>query len=247
MPEVKAWNQPTTALLGVGGCFFGSLRLAACFSPQPYRWRETVMSALASPKDNPHAFLVACAGVALSALWLLAFPTILRRRLRAFAPEPVDQAGTCLRVGAVFLLLTALVVPGHYRVFGVHRLHEQLARIAAAGLCLALIGYLRAVVHLPRTLRWLQLCALLFVALPVASFLLSRLVLLVAYSFWRVADYQAATVSVWGSLALWEWLGAGSIYLFLAMVTLGVPEARQHGSESQTSPPVPLPTGEMSE
>ena len=222
---VKTWNRPTTALLGVGGCFFGSLLLAAGFYPQPYHWRKTVMSALASPKDNPHAFPVACAGVALSALWLLAFPAILHRRLARFAPREVARAGRCLRFGAMFLLLTALVVPGHYRVFGVHRIHEQLARTAAAGLCLALIFYLRAVIRLPRALRWLQLCALLFVALPVAAFLLSRLVLLVAYSFWRVADYQAATVSSWGNLALWEWLGAGAIYLFLAMTTLGVPDA----------------------
>ena len=219
------------ALLGVGGCFFGSLLLAACLYPQPYRWRETVMSTLASPKDNPHAFPIACAGVALSALWLLAFPAILHRRLGSFSPREVARAGRCLRLGAVFLLLTALVVPGHYRVLGVHRIHEQLARIAAAGLCLALIFYLRAVHHLPRTLRWLQLGSLVFVAVPVAAFLLSRLVLLVAYSFWRVGPYQAATVSSWGSLALWEWLGAGSIYLFLAMITLGVPEVPPGASD----------------
>ena len=222
---MKTWNRPKTALLGVGGCFFGSLLLAAYLYPHPYRWRETVMSALASPKDNPHAFPVACAGVALSALWLLAFPAILQKRLGVFASGPVDRAGRCLRFGAVFLLLTALVVPGHYRVFGVHRIHEQLARIAAAGLCLALIFYLRAVRRLPRPLRWLQLGSLLFVAVPVAAFLASRVALLVAYSFWRVADYRAATVSAWGSLALWEWLGAGAIYLFLVMITLGVPES----------------------
>ena len=185
------------------------------------------MSALASPRDNPHAFGIACAGVAISALFLLPFGEVLQRRLEPFSPKAVLWAGRFLSLGAVFLLLTALFVPGHYQLLGVRRIHEQFARIAAGGLCLALILYLRAVFRLPRALLWLRLCALLFVALPVAAFLCSRVALVYAYAFLPTAVYRAALVSAWGSLALWEWLGAASIYLFLIMMTLGLLETAE--------------------
>ena len=225
--RVGAWQQarhkPTTALIGLGVSFFGSLMLAACFYPQVYRWRQTVMSALSSPKDNPHAFGIACAGVAVSGLCLLPFVAVLRDRLENFAPKSVALAGRCLATGGILLTLTALVVPGHYRVLGVHRIHEQLARLSAACLCLALVGYLRAIYHLPPTKQWLRGCALVFVALPVAAFLVSRLALVLAWSYLPWEVYRAATISSWGSLALWEWIGAGCIYLFLCLCTLGLP------------------------
>ena len=216
-------SKPATALVGLGLNFFGSLVLAACFYPQTYRWRQTVMSALASPKDNPHAFGIACAGVAVSGLLLLLFVNILRERLGSFAPESVAQAGRCLAAGGILLTLTALIVPGHYRVLGVHRIHEQLARASAAFLCVALVGYLRAIYHLPPTKRWLRWSAWVFVALPVAAFLVSRLALVFAWSYLPMDVYRAATVSTWGSLALWEWVGASCIYLFLGLSSLGLP------------------------
>ena len=220
---MSAWNRLAVgSLLGVGVSFFGSLVLAACFYPQPYQWRQTVMSALGSPKDNPHAFVIVCAGVAMSAIFLTRFPALLHSRLGTRFPRSVRWAGGCLKAGAILLFLTALVVPGHYRVLGVHRIHEQLARTAAAALCLALILYLRAVFRLPEAgwkLRW---AAAVFVALPVAAFLVSRLMLLYTRICWPAPDYRAATVSVWGNLALWEWVGAVCIYLFLVMMTLGL-------------------------
>lgn len=219
----KIRGKPATALVGLGVSFFGSLVLAACFYPQTYRWRQTVMSALASPKDNPHAFGIACAGVAVSGLLLLPFVNILQERLGNFAPESVAQAGRCLAAGGILLTLTALIVPGHYRVLGVHRIHEQLARASAAFLCVALIGYLRAIYRLPSAKQWLRRCALVFVALPVAAFLVSRLALVFAWSYLPLDVYRAATVSAWGSLALWEWIGASCIYLFLSLSSLGLP------------------------
>lgn len=220
----SATGKPVAALIGVGLSFFGSLLLAACFFPRPYHWRQTVMSSLASPRDNPHAYGIACAGVAISALFLLPFPNFLHQCLARFSLRSVVWAGRFLFVGAIFLALTALVVPGHYRVLGVRRVHEQLARIGAGGLCLALLCYLRAVFRLPRSMFWLRAVAAIFVALPIAAFLLSRLALVYAYAFLATDIYRAATTSSWGSLALWEWLGASSIYLFLAMMTLGFPE-----------------------
>lgn len=233
---MKLWTNPVTGLIGAVASFYGSLGLAACFYPQPYVWQRTVMSALASPKDNPHAFGIACAGVAVSAVFLLPFPAVLGRRLGPFAPRNVAWAGRFLLVGAAFLVLTALVVPGHYRVLGVHRIHEQLARIAAGGLYLSLICYLRAVQRLPGKLLWLRVCALVFVAIPVAAFLLSRLALVFAWSYLKFTTYQAATVSAWGSLALWEWIGATCIFFFLGLMTLGLPDLHE---DSPTKPPVP--------
>ena len=223
---MSTWNRPGVgSLLGLAVSFFGSLVLAACFYPRPYYWRQTVMSALASPKDNPHAFGIACTGVALSAVFLLRFPALLHARLGTRFPRKALWASRCLRTGAILLFLTALVVPGHYRVWGVHRIHEQLARTAAAALCLALILFLRAVFRLPEANRGLRWAATVFVALPLAAFLVSRLALLYTLVCWPVRDYRAATVSAWGSLALWEWVGAGCIYLFLVMITFGLPLA----------------------
>jgi hypothetical protein len=69
----------------LGLSFFGSLLLAAHFFPRPYQWRWDVMSKLAEPKFNPHAYLIACGGLAVSGLLLAAFPASWRRVRRAGA------------------------------------------------------------------------------------------------------------------------------------------------------------------
>ena len=214
---------PAIALVSLGLCFFGSLILAACFYPHPYIWWETVMSSLASPRDNPQAYGIASAGLALSGLLLIPFKTYLHQRLGPLSPRTIIWAGRLFLLGAIFLTLTALLVPGHYRILGIGRTHEHLAQIAGVAFCLALILYLSAVFHLPRTFLWLRLTALIFAAAPTAALILSRLSLLITYDFFSKSVYQAAKLSLWNSLALWEWIGAIGIYLFLGVVTLGVP------------------------
>jgi hypothetical protein len=58
------------------------------------------------------------------------------------------------------------------------------------------------------------------VILPVTALAVSRLFLLLAYEFSSSMVYHAIKISLWSSLALWEWIGAFCIYLFLGLMTL---------------------------
>jgi hypothetical protein len=57
------------------------------------------------------------------------------------------------------------------------------------------------------------------VILPVTALIVSRLALFFAYEFYSSTDYLAVKASLWSSRALWEWIGAFCIYLFLGLMT----------------------------
>ena len=215
--------HPVVVLIGLGACFFGSLILAATFFPRGYDWRYTVMSSLASPRDNPHAYWIACAGLAISGLLLIPFPFFLQKRLHPFAPKLTAWAGKLFLLGAISLTLSALIVPGHYRILGLGRTHEHLAQISSVAFCLSLILYFGAILRLPPSLLSLRLAAGFVVILPVTALAVSRLCLFLAYEFSSSAAYHAVKVSLWSSLAIWEWVGAFCIYLFLGLMTLERP------------------------
>jgi hypothetical protein len=113
-----------------------------------------------------------------------------------------------------------LIVPGHYRILGIGRSHEHLAQISSVTFCLSLILYLGAIFRLPSSFWLLRALAAFVVILPVTALIVSRVYLLFAYEFFSSTVYQAAKVSLWSSVALWEWIGALCIYLFLALTTL---------------------------
>ena len=82
--RVVTWiAQPIVVFTGLGGSFFGSLSLAAAFFPHGYDWGYTVISSLASPRDNPHGYWIASAGLALSGLLLIpfVFPLIFQKNV----------------------------------------------------------------------------------------------------------------------------------------------------------------------
>ena len=213
--------HPVVVLIGLGACFFGSLILAATFFPRGYDWRYTVMSSLASPRDNPDAYWIACAGLALSGLLLIPFAFFLQKRLEPFAPKLTAWAGKLFLLGAISLALSALIVPGHYRILGIGRSHEHLAQISSVAFCLSLILYLGAILRLPASHCLLRVLAGFLVILPVTALTVSRLSLFLVYEFSSSTVYHAVKVSLWSSLALWEWIGALCIYLFLGLMTLG--------------------------
>jgi Protein of unknown function (DUF998) len=215
---------PFALWLALGLSLFGGLVLAAHFYPRPYDWRRDVMSSLASPRDNPQAYGIACAGLALGGIFLAPFAVLLRQRLAYFAPATTRWAGRLLILGAVFLTLAALIVPGHYRILGIGRTHEHLAQIAGVALVVSMILYVRAALALPRPFALQRLVGLLLVAVPVTALVVSRLSLLAAGAFASPTVYRAIRSSLWNSLALWEWIGAIGIYLFLAMITFGLPK-----------------------
>ena len=212
--------HPVVLWVGLGFCFFGSLVWAAAFFPSGYDWRYTVISSLASPRDNPHAYGIACAGLAFSGLLLLPFPFFLQERLEPFAPKLTAWAGRLFLLGAIFLTSAALIVPGHYRILGMGRSHEHLAQICSVAFCLSLVLYFGVILRLPPSLVWLRVPASLAVILPVTALVVSRLSLWFAYEFASSMAYHAVKVSLWSSLALWEWIGAVCIYFFLGWMTL---------------------------
>lgn len=216
--------HPAVLWAGLGVCFFGSLIGAATFFPLGYDWRHTVISSLASPRDNPHAYGMACAGLAFSGLLLIPFPFLLQTRLEPFAPKLTVWAGRLFLLGAIALTLSALIVPGHYRLLGLSRWHEHLAQISSVAFCLSLLLYGGALLRLPPSLLLLRALAGLVVVLPVTALVASRLSLWLAYAFSSTAVYQAVKGSLWSSLALWEWIGACCIYAFLGLMTLAMPK-----------------------
>jgi hypothetical protein len=159
-------------------------------------------------------------GLALSGLLLLPFPFFLQRRLEPVAPKLTAWAGRLFFLGAIFLTWSALIVPGHYRILGMGRSHEHLAQICSVAFCLSLVLYFGAILRLPPPLVWLRVLAGLVVILPVTALVVSRLSLLFAYEFCSSMVYHAVRVSLWSSLALWEWVGAVCIYFFLGWMTL---------------------------
>lgn len=213
---------PTTIWIALGVIYFGSLIWAVQFFPHPYNWLHTVISSLASPRDNPHAYWIACTGLATSGLLLIPLAFRMQKRLEPYAPQLSTWAGRLFLLGALSLTLSALIVPGHYRILGIGRSHEHLAQISGVAFCLSLLLYLKPILALPRPFWWLRVSALILVALPVGALLLSRISLFLAYEFFSSTNYQAVKSSLWNSLALWEWIGSVCIYLFLGLVALGL-------------------------
>jgi hypothetical protein len=210
--------RPAKIWMALGVCYFGSLIWAAHFFPRPYDWRRDVISSLASPRDNPHAYGIACSGLAVSGLLLIGLIGGLQQRLGPDASGWSGWAGKLFLVGAVFLILSALVVPGHYRVLGVGRSHEHLAQISGVAFCLSLLLYLGVVLRLPRTPPWFRCIAIVLVIIPVTALVTSRLSLVFAYELLSSTTYQLVKHSLWNSVALWEWVGAACIYLFLGLM-----------------------------
>ena len=216
--------RPLVGWLALGLVFFGSLALAAHFFPPGYDWRRDVMSRLAEPRFNPRAYLVACAGLAVSGLLLLPFPALLRRRLAACAPGTTRWSGRLLYGAAAFLTLAG-IIPGH--VPGLGGAHETLVAhlwrgIGAGDGRLFLGGALAA--GAVSDGAGSGACSSSSSHWPVSSSAACR------SCSGRMSSRPATDVrlrmSVWNSLALWEWIAGVGTYLFLGLL-LTLPESEK--------------------
>ena len=215
-------KRPLVIWVMLGVWSFGMLALAETFFPRQYDWQHVVISSLASPRDNPHAYVIACAGLAGTGLLLIPFASLLRERLAPFAPKLTAWAGRFFLLGAISLALSAIIVPGHYRVLGIGRTHEHLAQISSVAFCLALILYFAAVLRLRPAFAALRLAVGVIAVLPITAFVTNRATVFCTYTLSSPDQYRAIKASYWSSLALWEWLAALSIYLFLGLVTFSI-------------------------
>jgi hypothetical protein len=210
--------------------YFGTLTIAARWSPQAYDWRRKAISKLLYPGYDPKFHLVASLGVAVTGLLMLPFADYIRRRLRTVAPRMVDAGTFSLGVGAIGLILAGLVIshPLH-GTSAFPRLHEMLARMAALALGAGMIVLWACAVkghHSSSTRnsewRWL-LVSWSIVTLPALSVVVLR-VAAGAHLDWSNPLYQKLENRALWPLGLWEWLGSAGVFLFLLSAALFLPE-----------------------
>jgi Protein of unknown function (DUF998) len=115
--------------------YFGTLTIAAWFSPLTYDWRRNAISKLLYPGYDPTFHYVASFGVALTSLLILPLADYIRRKLRRVSAPVVDVGASAFGLGGIGLTLAGLIVshPARGTALFPH-LHEILARMAAFAL-----------------------------------------------------------------------------------------------------------------
>lgn len=221
-------------LLLLLGAFFGSLALGAQFFPQPYDWRYRVISNLLSPRDNPYGYWIPAAGITLTGLLLLPFAGFLGRSLAAVSRLVARFSQGALIAGSVCLICAGFVVPQHtHPVLGFTRLHEILARSAAAGFALTMLGSCWCAWQMQRHRAARSGSAALLAVwsavtlLPLAGIFLSESLLLIGHLHVTGAARLKEILrhTIWWHLGFWEWTGAVAFYLFLAAAVFLLPAA----------------------
>jgi hypothetical protein len=229
---MKRSPWPLLLLFGLALAFFGSLLLAATLYPPGYNWRHTVMSSLASPRENPAAFQIAAYGMAASGVLLSLLGFFIHGSLRAYAPKWTAWACFFFVLGGVLLTISALITPGHHSLFGLAKAHAKMAQAAGVGFGLAMALNLPAILRLPARHAWVRTATIVLVALPMTSYLLCRIFLPIIEDDVSPSAQLAIQHSVLGSLAFWEWVGSVSVYLFAALLVLNI---------ERTGKPAPSP------
>jgi hypothetical protein len=222
---------PIFLLSALAVSFFGSLLFAAVSFPAGYDWRHTVMSSLASPRENPHAFRIASYGMAVSGVFLSLLALYVRRPLRAYAPVWTFWARFFFVLGGILLTVSALITPGHHTFLGLAKAHAKLAQAAGVGFGLGMALDLPAILRLPVRHAWIRVTALILITVPMTLYLTCRIFLPIVESFLKASTQAALQRSILGSLAFWEWIGSTSVYLFVALTILLL--GRQAGSPNE--------------
>ena len=211
--------------------YFGTLTIAAWFSPQAYNWRGSAISKLLYPGYDPRLHYVASLGVAVTGLLIVPLAGYIRQRLRRVSAMAADAGAFALELGAIGLVLAGLIVshPAH-GTSAFPRLHEILARTAAFDLGAGIIvfwlcaakGYLAAAA---RSLEWRRLLiSWSLIALPALSIALLRAAV-GAHIDWSKPIYRKLEDRALWHLAFWEWLGSAAMFLFLLTAVLYLPES----------------------
>jgi hypothetical protein len=202
--------------------YFGSLTFAIWMFPGPYDWRTRSMSKLLYPRNNPHFHAIVSVGIAVAGLLMIPFAGYIGRRLRVVSPVPAEIGALTFGVGAVSLILGALIVLQPF-------LHEMFAR--GAGICLGLgmLAFYSCALRglsVPPDERYAQLPIFLAWSLivPPALLVLVLRLLAAAHFQWSNLIYRAIeSRSLW-HLGFWEWIGSTGVFLFLLGAALFLPE-----------------------
>jgi hypothetical protein len=214
-------------------CYFGTLLMAVFCFPESYDWRSSVISNLLSPEHNPKFHWLASIGLAFAGLFAVPFGGYIGQRLR-----PVSRLWANIGVGAlisgfVLLILAAIIVTRRsHPLFGILGIHELLARTSAIGLGIGIVCFygclLRGTSSIGRNRRgralvflWsiITLSALIALTGSFCAVLLSKAGVLGLLPAGQLLKHSP----LW-HLAFWEWIGSGTVFLFLISAACLLPE-----------------------
>jgi hypothetical protein len=207
--------------------FFGLMTLSASIFPMSYDWRYRAISSLLSPRDNPDHYRLAAASLALTGVLMLPLVEYLRRYLKTIAPRMAKVSAGAFAFGIIALICACFVVPQHaHAIFGVPRLHEFLGRSAggllATGMLCACWCAWKSPAEQFFALPWIWS---LVTVLPLNGILISETLVLLTRLEPSVAGpiRGALRHSVFWHLGFWEWIGAGSVFVFLCAAVFLTP------------------------
>ena len=205
-------------LIALAFSYFGSLLYAAAHYPKAYDWRHTVVSSLASPEENPMAFRVASNGMAVSGILLSLLAFAVRNAFQPHAPMWTTWAQWIVVIGGILLTVSALLTPGYHTYFGIPKAHAKIAQLAGFCFSLGLELNVPALILLPTAKVWVRRAGLFLVTVPVSLYLIFRILLPDFESYAALKTPEEIQEAIVGNLALWEWVGSISVYLFIALV-----------------------------
>ena len=219
-------------LAGLALAYFASLLYAASAYPSGYDWRHIVVSNLANPNDNPGAWRIAADGMAVTGIFLALLGPEVRRPLHSLAPKWTAWACGFFVLGGILLTVSALITPGHHALLGIGKAHAKIAQAAGVGFGIGMACTLPALLRLPPRHAWVRAAGITIVVVPMTFFLLCRIFVPIIEAHAPLDQQAAIHHSLEGSLAFWEWIGSVSVYAFLILVTLGLPDSAPTASRS---------------
>jgi hypothetical protein len=194
--------------------------LAARSYPGGYDWSYTVVSALASQKNNPVGSVWFAAALTLSMVLLWLYISAIKR---ALSPS-YTAAGYSLAILRVGVVCGAMV--------GIEKLlfrdisawldktHELIALLTFLGIYFGVLGLLLQLVRRHRAYA----LPVLLVASPMLAVGVSEFWLYLAQRDlgWLNTDWRQLGTPLWLSFAFWQWLAVALLWLGMGMLLLTV-------------------------
>jgi hypothetical protein len=215
--------------------YFGTLSFAVSRFPEAYDWRDTVISHLISPRNNPEFHALPSFGMAITGLLMIPFAGYINRRLRVACRLGANIGSFLFGSGAIWLILAGLIVSQkHHEVSILPRLHEICARTAAVGVGTGLLAfcfcatkeYFTPSIEKNRFERRLLISWILLILVPILGVVFSECLLLTlrAHLLWSYRTDLVLKGTLFWHLAFWEWIGSAAVFLFLLSSALFLPE-----------------------
>jgi hypothetical protein len=215
--------------------YFGTLVFAIFRFPEAYDWRDSVISHLISPRNNPEFHSVPSFGMAITGLLMIPFAGYINRRLRVASQLGANIGTFAFGSGVIWLILAGLIVSQrHHGTSSLPRLHEMCAHTAALSIgtgllafcACALKGYFIHAIGKKPYQRRLLISWILITLVPILGVVLSECLLLTMRGQlpWSYQIDLVLKNALFWHLAFWEWIGSAAVFLFLLSSALFLPE-----------------------